>query len=505
MTNPTSPAQALQTTTGVGKTSIFVEEIAYDRQHPRADGAPEMYTLPWGFFVPTHRLGENVGDLFRAQGLTARVIRSRDAVSEDGEPMCLDLDQVQLAKDCHAPIQETCCKGKDAKGREWCCPVYAHGDCLYQAQFPDKGEPAPDVYIFAHQMMFHEQKRIGEIVALGIDESFWEAGMFGIGKDEEKHTIRIDEIGGRAITVDEEDFYEMSGSQLTYLRKRLARALQRQADVGGFERRYLDAVNEQGHIIITDLLDAADCGEAIRLEWALMPKLDIHHMSAAARTIFYRKHRDEIDDRSFARRMIDLWEGVRDLLNQDDVAMSGRVVIREIEGTRRVAVRGVMPVRKQWQQPVMMMDATLPALPMLQVYFPQVQIVGKINVAMPHAFVRHVLKAPVSAERLLKTESNVNRTALRRYILKRWIETGRQETLVICQMGYEDWLKPDEEARKKLLKVLGPAEYEKQMKMRSRADCTPPPQKFCEQRNAQQVAHRAGLLEVVITDSRQHA
>jgi hypothetical protein len=54
--------------------------------------------------------------------------------------------------------------------------------------------------------------------------------------------------------------------------------------------------------------------------------------------------------------------------------------------------------------------------------------------------VRQVLKAPVSAERLIKTKSDVNRKALRRYVLRRWIETGRQATLVICQMDYEKWL-----------------------------------------------------------------
>ena len=73
---PPPPAFATQSTTGLGKTSIFVEAVADDRLHPRADGAEEMYTLPWGYLVPTHRLGENVADLFRAQGLTASVIRA---------------------------------------------------------------------------------------------------------------------------------------------------------------------------------------------------------------------------------------------------------------------------------------------------------------------------------------------------------------------------------------------------------------------------------------------
>ena len=78
--------------------------------------------------------------------------------------MCTNLEQVQLAKDFHAGIQETCCKGKDAKGKEWQCPFFV--GCLYQAQFPDN---LPDVFIVAHQMMFHAQKRFGEFAAIGID------------------------------------------------------------------------------------------------------------------------------------------------------------------------------------------------------------------------------------------------------------------------------------------------------------------------------------------------
>jgi putative DNA primase/helicase len=106
-----------------------------------------------------------------------------------------------------------------------------------------------------------------------------------------------------------------------------------------------------------------------------------------------------------------------------------------------VAVRGVWPVRKQWKVPAMIMDATLPALPMLQAYFPQVEVGESIEADPPECVVvRQVLKAPVSAERLIKTKSDVNRTALRRYVLRRWIEIGRQPALVICQMDYEKWL-----------------------------------------------------------------
>src|SRR5262245_49294020 len=164
---PPPPAFATQSTTGLGKTSIFVEEVANDRLHPRPDGAKEMYKLPWGYLVPTHRLGENVANLFREQGLTASVIRSRDALSADGEPMCLDPEQVKLAMDFRAPIQETCCKGKDAKGKERRCPFLP--ECRYQAQFQGKDEPPPDVFIAAHRMMFHAPERFGQFAVIGID------------------------------------------------------------------------------------------------------------------------------------------------------------------------------------------------------------------------------------------------------------------------------------------------------------------------------------------------
>jgi len=36
-------------------------------------------------------------------------------------------------------------------------------------------------------------------------------------------------------------------------------------------------------------------------------------------------------------------------------------------------VCGITPIRKQWQVPAMIMDATLPKLPIPQAYFPQLQ------------------------------------------------------------------------------------------------------------------------------------
>jgi putative DNA primase/helicase len=90
--------------------------------------------------------------------------------------------------------------------------------------------------------------------------------------------------------------------------------------------------------------------------------------------------------------------------------------------------------------PTLIMDATLPSKLILQTWFPSVEIVGDISAAMPHVRVRQVLGAPITSKKLLETETDRNLRAIRQYVLKRWIECGRQKTLVICQKGVKDKL-----------------------------------------------------------------
>ena len=40
----------------------------------------------------------------------------------------------------------------------------------------------------------------------------------------------------------------------------------------------------------------------------------------------------------------------------------------------------------------------------------------------------------------MKTDTDRNRDGIRRHIVKRYLETGRQSTLVICQQNYQEWL-----------------------------------------------------------------
>ena len=77
---------------------------------------------------------------------------------------------------------------------------------------------------------------------------------------------------------------------------------------------------------------AEQCAEAFRLEWQLMPQIEIvPGMSQAAIKNFYIAHKQKLQDCRFARCMIALWEAVNDFLKnvRKDGARSGRIVIKE--------------------------------------------------------------------------------------------------------------------------------------------------------------------------------
>ena len=148
---------------------------------------------------------------------------------------------------------------------------------------------------------------------------------------------------------------------------------------------------------------------------------------------------DLIDAVQHARRVIRVWEEVRDLLRNGDIAVSGRLTLKQSNGQRVVEWRGVAKISKQFQVPTLLLDATLPEKPVLQVYHPQVEIVADIRVALPSAVkVRQVLRC---ADVLPQAQRDEHLDSVRRYILQRWFETGREPTLVICQQKVEESLR----------------------------------------------------------------
>ena len=355
--------------------------------------------------VPTHRLGDEIVELFAGHGVRAKVWRGR-AANIPGDPnrtMCSNLDAVKLAVRAGLPVSETCCKS-EKKGQKKTCPFFSV--CAYQKQKNIK----PDVWIAAHESLFHDNESFGEPAGVIVDESFWQDGL-----RIPNWSISVADI--RSSVLGKED----AAADLDALRNRLADVL----DTQGYGP--LDIKNVSGKLSLTE------CTEAIQLEWDLLPRAGLEPGMSKAEM---QKVKDRLPRVQFSRRLIAVWRAVREMLDRIDVEASGHVYLEN----GAVKVRGISAIRERWRVPTLIIDATLPDISILQAYYPQVEIVGDWMVEMPHVKVRQFVNAPVTQKRLMKTDTDHNRAAIRRHIVKRFLETGRQSTLVICQQNYQEWL-----------------------------------------------------------------
>jgi hypothetical protein len=392
---------AVQASTGIGKTQIAARVIACRIRDCRL--AP-----PVGYSVPLHRLGEKIAEQFREHGITAEVWRGRAAhvSGEDGPTMCADLGAVEIARDLGMVVETAVCRGKDPAGRKVTCGFY-HA-CLYQRQKTRE----PDVWIFAHEMLFLANKTLAGLSALFIDEEFRDAG-----------TAK----SARGLTLDQIDAVPPGHpcpGELGFFRERLAGALRALPHTGGVPRKTL-----------TEWLTIEMCDRAIKLEWmakekpAIWPGMPARERAAAKEASAGIRH---------IRTLVRVWKAARELLERDDVVVSGRLFLAthktENGAVRVVRTRGVREVKSQYIVPTFIMDATLPSISILEKWFPHVEVVGQIEVPMPHTTVTQVLGAPVSQKKL---DGARNLKAVRRYILREWIRTRRGRAVVIMQQKAE--------------------------------------------------------------------
>ena len=393
--------QAVAIDVGVGKTQIVILVIAAWLPAVEIKG-PVMYA------VPRHKLGDKIEEQFAPRGIDARIFRGREADDPEkpGEKMCLNLEQVELAKRARADISRSCCHDK----KKFC---RFFNSCGYQRQQVD--HETVQVWVTAADMLFHSQKVFGKPAAVIIDEAFWAKGIRGV--EHEACTVPLaslkwsDKVSGHL----ERDI----------MRDQLYQALEQQ-DNGPVGRRQLDA-----------MLLEQECTRAINLEWAAIPKVKIEPgMSKAAIKALYNA--ETIDDIQHSRKVIRIFGAARELLQSPKIERSGRLRLKQKNGQRVIEWRGVAPISKQFTVPTLLLDATLPEPSLLQVYHPEVEVVADIKVAMPpHVHIRQVLRAPTSSSKL---DNEKHLAEVRRYVLQRWIETGRQSTLVICQMKVDQWL-----------------------------------------------------------------
>jgi hypothetical protein len=423
------PAEALRVDTGVGKTEAVISSFAALRASlpapptqltSDATGHGEMTTRPLIYTVDRHKLGAAIEARFAALGVRAKAFRGRGAEDPEapGQAMCRNPAAVALAVRTLADVDQTCCR----KGKIRCA---LFDQCGYQRQ--KRGEP-PDVWVMAHDSLFHTQKAFGKPAAVIIDEAMWQKGIRGIEREENEieWTVPLASLIANKP-------YEVTGlaGMRTYERDRLGRALDRQSANGGVQRGYLEQFG------------SFTCSQAISIEWKLVAelvaKLGLYPGMSEAKLRRLANDRDTIDAIAHSRKVIRLWETVRELISKPETAVSGRLTLKQRNGQRVVEWKGVAEISKQFRVPTLLIDATLPALPLLQVYHPQVQIVADIKVATPPSVhVRQVLGSPTSANKL---NSKEHLREIQLHIVRRWRETGRQPSLVICQQKVEGWLR----------------------------------------------------------------
>ncbi|MGU3538895.1 hypothetical protein [Methylobacterium sp. A54F] len=415
------PVHALAVSTGVGKTRITARALARHLLDRRGTLDAPRTTL---YAVPTHRLGDEIVELFAEHGITAQVFRGRQAPDPDrpGQTMCDDLEAVELALSFGATVATSCCKAKLVDGTEALCPHFL--SCSYQRQ----KAATPDVWIAAHQVIWQAQGALGEVELVVIDEGFWQSG------------IRIPK---RGLTLDEIEAHLPLGTaredtllnDVESYRARLGQALRRQGELGGVHRQ----------ILVEGGLTVEGCTLAIAAEWRLKEKVPLWPgMPKAAR----QQAAKAAAGARHVRGFVALWEAARGLLYDEAIETSGRLYLEERddgEGRVRVAkARSIKAVAKQWRVPTLILDATLPSPEILQPFFPQVEAAAAVEAAMPHVRVRQVLDAPVAAGKLALDEeggARRNLKAIHREILRRFIELGRAPLLVVAQKATAEWLR----------------------------------------------------------------
>jgi hypothetical protein len=403
-----STAWAMRVFTGVGKTQITIEVLA-ERIRAGLVG-------PFIYAVPRHKLGQKIEEQFIEHGIDARVFRGRyaDDPEQPGKQMCLNPSAVKLALKCHADVNSTCCSNKLGA-----CKFL--NTCGYHRQMPTTN---PAVWIVAADMLFYNHNVFDKPVAVIIDESFWKKGIRGINPEQDDNAWEVALYS--LICHDPEHIPIGDIGERNDLRFKLANALMKQRENSGVGRQYLTA------------LDVEDCTNAIGLEFKCMPKVALQPGMSDVQIKQLAEDSVHIKEIQHVWRIIKIWEAVRELLENSEIEVSGRLLLKKKKGQRYVEWRGVDSISKKFQVPTLLLDATLPDLSILQVYHFMARIVAEIEVAMPpHVYIRQILQAPTSSNKL-KKENHLE--AVRRFILQRWFETGRKPTLIICQEKAEEWL-----------------------------------------------------------------
>ena len=479
---PPPPAHAVKVEVGAGKSRAAYRYVAQMLDRMREAGDKRSIAVA----VPTHRLGDeqaaifdaianlelldteeaqSPGDLRRLLGRkSARVWRGMTAI-DPGHPdasdpnvpaesktrMCRHLEAVKDARETGVDVFKSVCQRK-VGGETISCPFFSQ--CGYQQQ----REAGADVWIVPHELLFlRKPSSLGRLAALVVDESCWADGLEGVhGKPS---TMAIEDLRQPSTIFRKGSIDYVASDRLHFLHTALADVLDQHSD-GHMVREVLDSFN----------LTASNAGEAYRLEWQRFVDPEMHpQMDAAQRKAAAATARGN----AAVMRLARVWKAVQALLAADGPERSGWLSLAsepdDKDGSihRVVQMKGRREVKKGWQVPTLLLDATM-NVDLVRPYWPHLEVTAQLLAEAPHQHVRQVIDRafsksmldPISVEmadvdpyiaRLLKADPKAperRRRNLRRLHAILCREARRylpSRVLVVCQ-----------KAVKEALRVIGP-------------------------------------------------
>lgn len=370
------PVHAIKVDVGSGKTLATILGAIRMLGEMRAAGDNRSAALA----IPTHALADELAATFalhaRGTGLTAAVWRGMSATDPDSprHPMCRNLEAVQDARDAMLEVFRTTCRRKLENGDVVMCPFFSK--CGYQRQ----RESQADVWIVAHDLLFMEKPgTIGKLAFLVVDEAVWQDGLEGIhGKPT---ALSLDSLAhmeplplGASMT------QRLDQQRLQYLRDRLLDRLRPSAD-GPVSAEAIDRSD----------LTVENTREAYGLEWARFVDPGMHPgMTKTERRAAVQ--RAAIN--ATIPRLASVWKAMTALLEDGGPQRSGwaALAVRMAEdGLQRVLhLKGRKTVRKGWQVPTLLIDATM-SVDLTRPYWPDLELTAELLADAPHQHIWQVV------------------------------------------------------------------------------------------------------------------
>ena len=386
---------ALVVGVGTGKTTATLAALPAFIAAAKAAGQP--HRVVW--LVPTHKLGNETLEAMLQLGISAAVMRGRDAaVPGTGDPendvsaerMCLNLDAVEDALNIHARVERDVCGSgkKDAP----CCP-WRKGD--FQCAFQRQKSPVSraDVVIVAHQSMFYDLAKevAGSLGAAVVDESWWQAGL--VPHREVNMEGFADEPLAHPVLEK-----ERVGNLLTSKVWRMTRHESATADLHAFSaqaQRAFEATLEGDLVSKVDAetagLTPTVCAQAYALEWRRERQGMIYPGQPA------KERRDMLPhaagNASIPRRAA-IWRALQALL-EGEATHTGRLQAGSrttaAGSFRTIALHSRLDIREEVAGlPMLHLDATMP-LHIVRYYLPRIELLAEVNPVAPHMWVHQVI------------------------------------------------------------------------------------------------------------------